>query len=78
MSSLDTADVAGPDAPAGMPARRYEDAVAEVVRGRLVTPHFQPIVDMHHGTVLAWEVLSRGPEAFPSPAELFAAAEKLG
>jgi EAL domain-containing protein (putative c-di-GMP-specific phosphodiesterase class I)/GGDEF domain-containing protein len=75
---LDTVDLGDTPAPAGTPARRYEDAIADVVRGRLITPHFQPIVDMHHGTVLAWEVLSRGPEAFPSPAELFAAAEKLG
>ena len=35
-------------------------------------------MDLHHGTVLGWEVLSRGPESFSSPAEIFAEAKTLG
>jgi len=33
----------------------------------LITPHFQPIVDLFAGTAIAWEVLSRGapPERIP-------------
>ena len=54
-----------------------EVTVRAIIDKRLITPHFQPIVDLHHGSVLAWEVLSRGPEWFPSPAEIFAEAESL-
>lgn len=56
----------------------YSGAIAEIVERQLVTSHFQPILDLHHGTVMAWEVLSRGPEPFSAPTELFAAAEKKG
>jgi EAL domain-containing protein (putative c-di-GMP-specific phosphodiesterase class I)/GGDEF domain-containing protein len=56
----------------------YEGAVAEIVARQQITSHFQPILDLHHGSVMAWEVLSRGPEPFASPSDLFAAAEKLG
>ncbi len=56
----------------------YVGAVAEIVARQQITSHFQPILDLHHGTVMAWEVLSRGPEPFASPSDLFAAAEKLG
>jgi len=56
----------------------YEERAREIIERRLITPHFQPIVDLHHGAVFAWEVLSRGPEPLSSPKEIFAAAEKLG
>jgi diguanylate cyclase (GGDEF)-like protein len=55
-----------------------EDAVREIIDKRQITTHFQPILDLHHGTVLAWEVLSRGPEWFRAPSEIFAKAESLG
>jgi EAL domain-containing protein (putative c-di-GMP-specific phosphodiesterase class I)/GGDEF domain-containing protein len=55
-----------------------EAAVRAIIDKRQITTHFQPIVDLHHGTVLAWEILSRGPESSPSPAEIFATAEALG
>jgi len=55
-----------------------EEAVRAIIDTRQVTSHFQPIVDLHHGTVLGWEVLSRGPELLSSPAEMFAKAETLG
>ena len=53
-------------------------AVRTIIDERKITANFQPIVDLHHGTVLAWEVLSRGPESFASPSEIFAVAESLG
>jgi diguanylate cyclase (GGDEF)-like protein len=55
----------------------YEGAVGEIVARQQITSHFQPILDLHHGTVMAWEVLSRGPEPFASPSDLFAAAERV-
>jgi EAL domain-containing protein (putative c-di-GMP-specific phosphodiesterase class I) len=55
-----------------------EEAVRAIIDTRQVTSHFQPIVDLHRGTVLAWEVLSRGPELLSSPAEIFAKTEALG
>jgi diguanylate cyclase (GGDEF)-like protein len=67
-----------PTAPRERAAEGYATAVAEVVERQRITPHFQPILDLHHGTVMAWEVLSRGPEPFSAPSELFAAAETLG
>ena len=55
-----------------------ERAVRDIVERRLITSHFQPILDLHHGTVMAWEVLSRGPDPLASPTEIFAAAEREG
>lgn len=55
-----------------------EDALRTIIDRRQIVPHFQPIVDLHRGTVLAWEVLSRGPESFASAAEIFAEAKTLG
>ncbi|HLK91243.1 MAG TPA: EAL domain-containing protein [Polyangia bacterium] len=56
----------------------YVAAIGEIVAREQITSHFQPILDLHHGTVMAWEVLSRGPEPFASPSDLFAAAERIG
>ena len=55
-----------------------EVAVRSIIDKRQITPYFQPVLDLHHGTVLAWEVFSRGPEALSSPAEIFAKAQALG
>ncbi len=55
-----------------------EVAVRSIIDKRQITPYFQPILDLHHGTVLAWEVFSRGPEALSAPAEIFTKAEALG
>jgi diguanylate cyclase (GGDEF)-like protein len=67
-----------PSPPKERAAEGYATAVADIVERQRITSHFQPILDLHHGTVMAWEVLSRGPEPFSAPSELFAAAEKLG
>ena len=55
-----------------------EVAVRGIIEKRQIASRFQPILDLHHGTVLAWEVRSRGPEWFPSPSEIFAKAESIG
>lgn len=52
--------------------------LARIARELLLTSHFQPIVDLHTGNALGWEVLSRGPGFLPSPVELFALAEAEG
>ncbi len=58
--------------------REEEEALRTIIDTRQITSDFQPIVDLHHGTALAWEVLSRGPELLVSPAEIFAKAKALG
>jgi len=55
-----------------------EEAVRAIIDARQITSYFQPIMDLRHGSVLAWEVLSRGPELLPSPGEIFSKAESLG
>jgi diguanylate cyclase (GGDEF)-like protein len=52
--------------------------VQAVIAQELIAPHFQPIVNLHNGRVLAWEILARGPAWMRSPAELFDAAETAG
>lgn len=42
-----------------------------------ITPHFQPIVDLFTATIIGYEVLSRGPSPFESPATLFHRAREL-
>jgi diguanylate cyclase (GGDEF)-like protein len=65
------------DALAARP-RDPHGALREITARDLVTSHFQPIVDLHHGSTIAWEVLSRGPSFMPTPTEMFDAAERLG
>ncbi|HVZ73199.1 MAG TPA: bifunctional diguanylate cyclase/phosphodiesterase [Polyangia bacterium] len=64
--------------PPGAAARDLYEALVEITENDLVTSHFQPIVDLHHGSTIAWEVLSRGPAFMPTPSEMFGAAERLG
>ncbi|WP_250004884.1 EAL domain-containing protein [Actinoplanes sp. M2I2] len=54
--------------------------VATIVQHRLVTPVFQPIVDLATGAVVAVEALARGPagSALERPDQLFAAASRDG
>src|ERR1700733_7583432 len=58
--------------PAGVPG------VQAVIANDLIAPHFQPIVNLYNGRVLAWEILARGPAWMHSPAQLFDAAEAAG
>jgi diguanylate cyclase (GGDEF)-like protein len=52
--------------------------ITRVVEERLITPFFQPIVDLHTGGLLGYEVLSRGPAEMTAPAQLFDAAKRGG
>lgn len=51
-----------------------------IVENRLITTHYQPILNFSSGTILGWEALSRGPanSPFMSPVMLFETAEQLG
>jgi diguanylate cyclase (GGDEF)-like protein len=62
----------------GTARRDPYEALQEITTNDLVVSHFQPIVDLHHGATLAWEVLSRGPRWMSTPNEMFAAAQELG
>jgi diguanylate cyclase (GGDEF)-like protein len=55
-----------------------EPGVQAVLANDLIAPHFQPIVNLYNGRVLAWEILARGPAWMRSPAELFDAADAAG
>jgi EAL domain-containing protein (putative c-di-GMP-specific phosphodiesterase class I) len=51
----------------------------QLVSERAVVPHFQPIVDMHDGRVLGYEVLGRSRLfGLKDPRAMFAAAKVLG
>jgi diguanylate cyclase (GGDEF)-like protein len=52
--------------------------IEAVIAKGLIAPHFQPIVNLNNGRVLAWEILARGPAWLRTPAELFGAAEAAG
>ncbi|MGY1687488.1 EAL domain-containing protein [Geodermatophilus sp. SYSU D00867] len=52
--------------------------VCDVLERRTVEVHVQPVVDMHSGTVVAHEALSRFPGSEGSPATLFADAAVVG
>src|SRR5688572_6226270 len=55
-------------------------AIDLVLRDRLVTPHYQPIVDLASRSVVAVESLARGPvgSALERPDQLFDAARRAG
>ncbi|GAA4606109.1 EAL domain-containing protein (putative c-di-GMP-specific phosphodiesterase class I) [Actinoplanes octamycinicus] len=55
-------------------------AIADVLRDRMVTPLFQPIVDLSSGLVVGLEALARGPAGteLEFPDRLFAAAREAG
>lgn len=52
----------------------------EITEHRLLTPLFQPIVDLKQGRIFGFEGLIRGPSGSPlhSPVQLFSAAEANG
>ena len=55
-------------------------AIESIIADGLLTPLFQPIIDLKSATVYGYEGLSRGPSdsAFHNPIALFGAAETLG
>jgi EAL domain-containing protein (putative c-di-GMP-specific phosphodiesterase class I) len=54
--------------------------IEELVRGRMVTSQFQPIVHLETREVVGYEAFARGPAGSPfeTPAQMFAAAEAAG
>ena len=60
-----------------MPDLRKE--IINILDGKLLTPHFQPIVSLTHKKIMAYEALIRGPSnsALQSPLNLFAIAEQF-
>jgi EAL domain-containing protein (putative c-di-GMP-specific phosphodiesterase class I)/GGDEF domain-containing protein len=55
-------------------------SIQQVVKDKLLYPHFQPIVAVNEGRVVGYEALIRGPGhlGLREPIALFAAAEKAG
>uniref|UniRef100_E6QTD2 Uncharacterized protein n=1 Tax=mine drainage metagenome TaxID=410659 RepID=E6QTD2_9ZZZZ len=53
-----------------------QDALLKILQTQNLCPVFQPIMDMHHGTVMGFEGLIRGPvdSELRMPQDLFAAA----
>src|ERR1051326_7648097 len=54
------------------------DELLAGIDASLITPVFQPIVDLRHGVAAGFEVLSRGPEPYTEPARLFDRAREIG
>lgn len=52
------------------------DSLLKILQDRSLCPAFQPIMDMHHGDVIGFEGLVRGPadSGLPMPQDLFATA----
>lgn len=57
---------------------QQKEALLEIINGGRIIPYFQPLVDLHLAEVFGYELLSRAPEPFTKPTELFAAAERYG
>lgn len=57
---------------------RSLDLVLRDITAEDITPFFQPITDLFTGAVVGYEVLSRGPLPFESPALLFDRSRELG
>jgi EAL domain-containing protein (putative c-di-GMP-specific phosphodiesterase class I) len=57
-----------------------EAELARIVREGQLLPHYQPVVDLFHGSVYGFESLIRGPEKsqLRMPSQLFATARKHG
>ncbi len=68
------------DQPSEAALQSIDSAVYEIVRGRLISPVFQPIIDLASGTILGFEGLIRPDPSGPLPdaPQLFAAATTTG
>ena len=61
--------------------RRHDARGAEalaIIRAGTITTHYQPIVDMDHGTIMGYEALTRGPKDSPlaGPDALFTTCQE--
>lgn len=73
---------------AGRIARRHADAIPQylvedlhlIMKEKMITSYYQPIMQLQSKTIIGWESLSRGPAGteLEHPAELFKCAERLG
>lgn len=61
-----------------VPAAASLDVVLRDIGPDDITPHFQPILELRSGAILGYEILSRGPAPYESPALLFGRARELG
>lgn len=51
--------------------------IAQFIKAVQVQPHFHPIIDIFTGTVLGYEVLSRGKSPYETPYKIFHEATRL-
>ena len=70
----------GPKPPEAAPAARSGPSIEQIVKQRLVTVEFQPIVRLDSGEVIGFESLARGPAdgALAVPNAMFKAAVDAG
>jgi EAL domain-containing protein (putative c-di-GMP-specific phosphodiesterase class I)/GGDEF domain-containing protein len=54
------------------------EVLLEIIQQSLITPYFQPIVDMYHDNVLGYEMLSRGVAPLESAQHMFEQARQMG
>lgn len=55
---------------------RLCEELSNIIDNKLITPHFQPLINLQTGEITAYEALSRGPAGSPlhTPDKLFTAA----
>lgn len=61
-----------------VPNLKLAPNIAEFIQAVQVRPHFHPIIDVFTGTVLGYEVLSRGNAPYETPYAIFKEATRLG
>lgn len=54
------------------------EMLLEIIQKGLITPYFQPIVDMYHNSVLGYEMLARGIAPLQSAQRMFDQARQMG
>ncbi len=60
-----------------LPNQKLGTKVAQFIKAVQVCPHFHPIIDVFTGTVLGYEVLSRGKSPYETPYKIFKEATRL-
>ena len=56
----------------------HQNELLRIIEGELITPVYQPIVNLQDGTILGYEALSRGPKnsILANPEDLFKIASQ--
>ncbi len=80
LPALDDLDLAMLETPSPTLLEPLERKLRDILRSDLLTPHFQPILDLRSGEVHGFEGLIRGPSDTPlhSPMTLFRVARHVG